>query len=981
MSRLRPGLAAAALLGAATYLALGTAPFFRWLAAALLLLAALELRALTFKIFAARPRLLAALPYLVLGALVLALLGELLLGHPPASRDHAIHYFQVELLVHDLLPAGHLSGWSDRLGNGYTLGDSYPVLGYLWMGAVHLLSFGLVPLRTSYALGIFAMWLLAVGGVWRLAAGIAAEVLPRTSTPATPAPTPAASFLPRTPTSDASDLPRTPTSDLLETAADPPSPTSTAGRNLWPAWAGCLGAAFWLLDVGASREGGWEYLMFHGVWPQLLATSLWVCGLSATFTALRAPSPRRVALAAAWNGLAVLAHPFALLTVAGSAAAWAALLVLRPAAPDLPRAGLWRTYLTIHALAAALAAGWLASFLANADSMGRSPVPWLSWGELATQLLAGELFAAHRAWVGPLALLGLGLALRRGAALAWLTAGLLLVTLVLASDAAITVLRLDLLLSAFKNIQFPRYAIVLKPLWYALAGVGAAVLMLWARSSRSPYNSPTNSQLSNLASTAPPRKFSTDGHNFPLTLRHLTACIVLAPILAGGADDLSRLLPGPTGQLNTLEKSHWGPVEADLHAALRAERAATPRLKVAYLRNNMGGATFPLFAIADEHADVVLDGHIPSLNSVHRIRGRSVALLRALGVTHVLYDKQLRKEERPLADALTPVATAERYTLARLDSLENPRSIPGVATWSSRELAVTHTRHDAHAHDLDVSAAAPIHLLASPDRKWSATFFPAAGGDPVALAMSPAAIFNNELTGTRIEVPAAGRVELRYVDPPRERGLVWLSLLAALLTLAALAARRPLQFAERLQTPTARRISLALTLLTAALALALAVRRQSSQLARTWDGLTAPGSFVADLVDTGAYSVTTQPGNTCDGIGGRDARHGCTPARDRPRRATFYRSPYLYRCLWVTVPPRGQAVVRFDPPAGARVTGFVQRRTPGGKANKRLTYKLGDKKAAQLKERAEAFTTETLTLGNTSPDNEQVCIIAAATRR
>ena len=935
MPRLRLGLAIAVLLGAATYLALGTGPFLRWLAAAALLLSMFELRPWA----RIPPRLHAAVPYLALATLVLALLGELLLGRPPASRDHAIHYFQVELLVHDLLPAGHLSGWSDRLGNGYTLGDSYPVLGYLWMGAAHLLTLGLVPLRASYALGIFAMWLLAVGGVWRLAACIAAEVLPR------PAPS--------------NDGQKTPT-------------------PLWPAWAGCLGAAFWLLDVGASREGGWEYLMFHGVWPQLLAVALWIWAMPATLAALRHPSPRRIALAGGLHGLAILAHPFALLTVASSAAAWLVLLALRPDSPDLPRAGRWRVFLLIHALAGLLAVGWLASFLASADSMGRSPVPWLSWGELATQLLAGELFEAHRAWVGPLAVIGLGLALRRGAALAWLTAGLLLTTLVLASDAAITVLRLDLLASAFKNVQFPRYAIVLKPLWYALAGVGAAIVMLWARRSWQLQQSSTPGQSSTSLPSSIPQESPTNSQNKPLNLPCWTACILLAPILAGALDDLGRLLPGPIGARNTLEASRWGALEADLHTALIAERAATPHLKIAFLREGMGGGTFPIFAIADEHADLVLDGHIPSLNSVHRIRGRSLALLRGLGVTHVLYDKKLRKSEQQLADALTPVVTAGPYTLARLAQVPNTRQIPGVASWSARDLTVTATRHDAHALDLDVSAAAPINLLATPDRKWHATFVPAAGGDPVALDMPPTSQFSGDLTGTRVTVPAAGRVELRYVDPPREQGLAWLSLAAALATLVALGFRRPLQFAERLHSPVARRISVGLTAVTAALLVVLAVRRQANQLARTWEPHVGQATFVADLVDSGAYHVEMQPADTCDGLGGRDAKHGCSAARDRPRRATYYRSPYLYRCLWITVPPRGHTVVRLDPPPGARILGQFQRRTPGGKANKRLTYKIGKSKPIRLKERAEPLASAVVTFDNGGADSEQVCIIAAA---
>lgn len=938
MSLLRSGLAAAALLAGGVYLALGTGPFLRWLAAAALLVGACELAPLLRGRVPARVR--GAAPYLVLGLLAAALLGEFALGRPPATRDHAIHYFQTELLVHDLVPAGRLSGWSDRLGNGYTLGDSYPVLGYLWMGAAHLLSFGLVPLRVSYAWGILAMWLLAAVGVWQLAAMVMREIAPADDT----------------------------LTDGQKTVS-------------WPAWAGCAGASLWLLDSGASREGGWEYLMFHGVWPQLLATSLWVVSLPATLRALREPSLRRIAISGGLLGLAVLAHPFALLMVGSSAAVWAGVLLLRVNSPEFPRAGRFRSYLAIHALAAALFAGWLAGFLANAHTMGRSPVPWLSWGELVTRFLAGELFENHRAWVGPLALLGLGLALRRGAALAWLTVGLFFVSLVLASDAAITVLRLDLLVSAFKNLQFPRYAIVLKPMWFAAAGVGAAFVFLSVRRLRSPdpdflQTSGQKKQESEILPTL--GRFSSS------KVAVWTGCILLAPVLAGLLEDRSRLYPQPVGGRGTLEGSAHGASVAELDALLKKEEEATPGapLRIAFLRQGMGGGTSPIFAVADRGAGLVLDGHIPSINSVYRVNGRSPALLRALGVTHVLHDRRLGKRDRALAEALTPVGTAGAHTLERLGPAgAQAPGVPGLATWTVRGLTVTATRHDAHAVDLDVAGGttpARIDLLATPDRNWHATFVPA-DGTPTPLELTPASLFAGEITGTRVTLPGPGRLELRYARPARERRLGWLSLVAALAALAALAFPRPLRFAGRLVGPTARRVSIALSALIAALVLALAVRRQTAQLARTWNHVARDASFVADLVDIGAYAVTMRPSDLCDGLAGRDARAGCSPARDRPRRATLFRDPYLYRCLWVTVPPRGRTEVRFAAPDGTRVTGALQRQTPHLRPNKKLSFQVGDGPRRKLGDRLERLDrADRVELHNGGGEPERVCISAAA---
>mgnify|MGYP003886285597 CR=1 FL=1 len=67
---------------------------------------------------------------------------------------------------------------------------------------------------------------------------------------------------------------------------------------------------------------------------------------------------------------------------------------------------------------------------------------------------------------------------------------MLVVLLVAASEEALSVFRLDLLVSGFKNLQFPRYAIAQKPLACAVAGVGGyALLRLAARHFEANFNS------------------------------------------------------------------------------------------------------------------------------------------------------------------------------------------------------------------------------------------------------------------------------------------------------------------------------------------------------------------------------------------------------------------------------------------------------------------------------------------------------------
>jgi hypothetical protein len=188
--------------------------------------------------------------------------------------------------------------------------------------------------------------------------------------------------------------------------------------------------------------------MFHGVWPQLLSSALWIASLPATWTALRRPSLRSLGFASLLLGASVLAHPFGMLTAVVSAVAWPIVLWATGTMRKLP-GGQIRWWLIIHAVAALICAGWVVTFLASAGAMSRSPVPYEPLGTLATELLAGELFRDHRAWIGPLAIVGMIVAIRRGRAMAWLGVGLVCALLILASQASITVVRLDLVLSAF----------------------------------------------------------------------------------------------------------------------------------------------------------------------------------------------------------------------------------------------------------------------------------------------------------------------------------------------------------------------------------------------------------------------------------------------------------------------------------------------------------------------------------------------------
>lgn len=799
---------------------------------------------------AAWTRLRPHVPVLVPIVLSLLLLAPLLGGDPPASRDHGIHYYQVHLLLDRLLPAGRTHGWIEGFNNGYPFGESYPVLGYLWMGALHLLSLGVIDLRTSYALGIAAMWALSVWAVARLGSALARE------------------------------------------AFDGSAPAI--------AWTAALAGVLWLLDPGGSREGGWAYTMFHGVWPQLLSTSLWVLSLTLQWDALRHPSPRKMAVAAIALGGSVLAHPFGLLTAAASGGIGLGVLAFTDAAQKLP-AGRFRWWAMMHVLAIAIASGWIATFLAASESMARAPVIWRPLGDLAAALLRGDLFAGPWAFAGPAAVVGMLVLVRRGAAHGWLVLGLLAAMLVLASPASITVLRLDLVLSSFKNLQFPRWSIAIKPLLFTVSALGL-VFVARAAAGRLP---------------ARPAAFGL-GPRF-------VAALLAAPLLAALVPELGRLAARPVAGIDTLASAELEADDLALREALEQARASGDgRLRVAFLRSHMSGATWPLFALADADADIVLDGHVPSINFKHRIGRPRASLLGELGVTHVLWDGSIERDTE-LTKQLENIGHFGRFTLARLHTDTPPP--PAAELVGEGELSIVSTSPHEIVVDLaSTNADSELLFFAAPHVKWKAD------REGAELLLDE---WGSGRVQMRIVAPGDGRVTLRYVDTPIEQRARWLGLGAGLLALGALAFKRPLQAATRLHAASARRVSWLLGVATFALALAFVARRQQRLLRETWDATVEnedgaadgpPPVFVRDLVDAEDVRVETTPARACIALHEKNALPGCSEAEHAPAISFSYREPYLYRCLELSIPPLGEARVYFDGVgAGELVLGTLQR--------------------------------------------------------
>jgi hypothetical protein len=882
------------------------------------------------------------LPGVLIVALVVVLLGPLLRGEPPASRDHGIHYFQVHLLVNELLPSGRLWGWSPSLNHGYPYGESYPVLGYLWMAAAHLVSFGAVSLRTSYAWGLAALWMLSAAVAWSLAATIARELRPAGSP--------------------------------LDASAPSRTPADAAG------WAGLVAAALWLLDPGGSRQGGWSYLLFHGVWPQLLAATLWAASLGATWRAMGDPRPRRLALAVLTLGGSLWAHPFGLLTAAASAAAWAVLVLVGApwrsaaepgaAAPRWP--GPWRVWAVVHGGGALLGMGWLATFFGGADAMGRQPVPWAPLADLGAALVHGGLLAGHWAVAIPLALVGGACVVRRGGALGWAVLGLGVALLVLGSDEAITVLRLDLVLAGFKNLQFPRYAIPLKPLLFALAGVGVAGAVTWLGGRR-----------------REPAPLRSDAAAW---VRRGAVGLLFAPLVASLVPEAGRLGPRPVGALDTLHTDGLAEAEAELLAVLRHEAAALPPerpLCVAFMRSEMGGGTYPIYTVTDAGGRLAIDAHIPTVNLEHVLR-RRVAAYASLGVTHVIHDRPVPEKETELLASLETVGEYGPFTLDRFTPPPgHTRRVAELLGDGTLAVRADETER-LELEVMDVRPGTTLALGRAPHHRWVVTL------DGAPLDTRALRLDRGGLMGLGVDLPGPGRVVVEYQVTARERRAVAVSAVVLLLCLVGLVwSGPPLATAE--PGPRARRVAWGVAG-AGALLLAVAVpRRQAERLAATWQEMAShvlrardEGSpaFVRDLVEDDALAVAVAPARICSGLLGKDVRDGCSETAHAPSRSFLYREPHMYRCLRLSIPPDGEATLDFPalPDDAHVVVGVIVRHDPtvpgrrlsfGSRSQQPLTDEPRDFMLDRRRHGAEP----SLTVRNAGRGIEQVCVAAALVRR
>lgn len=355
-----------------------------------------------------------ALPIVALVLVAAVLLWPTFLGQMVQSQDHTIHLSRAWLFINKMLGHGQLSGWSDWWFAGYPAGEDYPPGGDYLFASIYLSSLGLLGWEATYAVTFWAIYAIAALGVYAF------------------------------------------------------------GRVYFGRLVGFLGGLFFLLDRGQYREGGWNYTVWWGVWPQVLSTGMTFLSFALLDSVIRRGRPRDFALAALATGAAFLAHPIAVMYFGLGLPIF---LVARALSDDeVPAGRAVARALGAVAIGGALAAFWVLPFVAKGSWMAKYGELWKSLPAMGSGLWQGTLFDNAMPPVIILGALGAGVAVWRRSFGGMFLLGYAALVMFIASSTAFQRLDLLTLSPSFGQIQFQRLSILAKPCIWLLAGYALAVL-------------------------------------------------------------------------------------------------------------------------------------------------------------------------------------------------------------------------------------------------------------------------------------------------------------------------------------------------------------------------------------------------------------------------------------------------------------------------------------------------------------------------
>ncbi|TNE45833.1 MAG: hypothetical protein EP343_25830 [Deltaproteobacteria bacterium] len=361
-----------------------------------------------------RQRLMDVLCLSALAVIVALMLPEVTQGLRPINKDHTVHFVKAWQLQDAFLGQGRLWGWSHQWFAGYPAQYLYPIGSDLFTLFVRGLSFGFLNLEQAYAAAFWLHFLVVGYGVFRCASrGYSRTV-------------------------------------------------------------GLLAAVLFLTDIGSFRMGGWVFTAQWGVWPMSLSLGFGLLAISHLNDVLTSTSWRSVAWFGLWMGLALLVHPIQLIH-------FGVVLPVAIVVRWLVKGGkgwllaMGRVLLG-GSIGLSLGGLWLFPFFSTQNYAQSYGAPWWDTFRMGKGIYTLDLLQGTWPAILAFGVVGLFVMLfsRRFFPLLF---GLLSFTLLLTSSSSfLQGFHLIDFLKSLQNIQFQRFAVLLKPYLFIACAVSVVVL-------------------------------------------------------------------------------------------------------------------------------------------------------------------------------------------------------------------------------------------------------------------------------------------------------------------------------------------------------------------------------------------------------------------------------------------------------------------------------------------------------------------------
>ncbi len=812
--------------------------FARWAAVAVLVLVSSnlysELKPFVNKLISSQPEsrtqiAKTAIPYVLVTIGTMIALFPISIGDMPVSQDHINHYFSTHILVNDIIPSGRFFGWTDRIGTGYPFGDLYGTTCYLFTGLLHLISFGLIELDVSYAFGIVLVWLIPALAV-----------------------------------------------------------TAWACRLGGPMSAVAAGMLF-VLDMGADREGGWVYAMFHGVWPQQLGAGIWLFSLLSLFRLAEKMTTRRLSVAVILMGLSLWVHPMNTVVLALSG-------LLLFAVRLFGFKNNFRIEVSKEALVVIVALffgglfglGWAYRMMIAGDNVYAYSAYWESTERLMSGLLNGKLFENGYGFVAFAAVIGLLSALRKGGRFGLLSVILLALFILIGSMDLVIGSDLGLAGGTFGIMQYRRFSIPAKLLFFALAAGGFTAV--WAGIKSYLPNQNTN------------------------RIIKVTATVLFAPFIWGAIQGALSFFPSPVMKPLTLSQLADRNDILDIQEILESEKPKCEKTgcKAVYWEKGGHGGLYPVKAMADAGFGWIPTGKLPANNYLWLNSSNDPQTISSLQVSLVISKwklnddlfKQIKKQGRHY---VYRVKTDPDAAFVKIEG----KGKAEISSYDAENIVI-------EVEDVNDNSALVLRM--PPYKKWKAY------QNNRKLSLS-----SKEESGmlfARIDNIKDGKIELKYKDSIAEDVLFIVSMLILILCFVGMIIKPhslPIPFGnETLQIIYKVLVVFLGVALTAALIISFVVSQKA--INRIWlTGEPSSARVLSVIHRQGISELNQNPKQYCVQPYTRNPNVGCSEYDLKP-----YLSPARKRkgvvpsCLAVGIPPNGITEIVFEIPSEtARIKGFL----------------------------------------------------------